>query len=577
MSRRRLLWIVPLCLVVIAGLYSAWLAWQLQRDLRDAEGSAQALKAAWQAQDPAAQQRAAADLRESSDSARSRADGAWWGALTHLPVVGDDAAGVRALSRSLDILATDAVDPLSDAVDGLDGVVADGRVDLKAVQGVQQPVTQAHEALVRADGELDRDSSGYVGALRTRYDDFADLVHGLRTGLAAAQTATEVAPAMLGADGPRDYLVIFQNNAEIRSTGGLPGSWALVHAEDGSLRIDSQGSANDFPVTQQPVRLLSKDEIGVYGRALGQYFHDAGFTPDFPRAAQLWDAHWRARYPERPLDGVVALDPVALSYLLEGTGPVTFGSTTLTAENVVREVLSRPYLDLPVAQQDAYFQAVARAVFGAVTGKLASPVAFVQGASRAAGEGRLLVASFDDQVEEQLSGTRVAGELAGDDGATPHLDVGLNDLTGSKMSYYLRYEGEVDATGCSDGVQTLSGAVTLRQVVSPERAAKLPDYVTGGGAYGTDPGSQFVMVRVYGPWGGSLDRLRINGRDLEDLRVHQLAGRPVANVDVLLSSRKDVLVTWEATTGPGQTAAGVLGMTPSVVPGQDRHTFASAC
>ena len=40
---------------------------------------------------------------------------------------------------------------------------------------------------------------------------------------------------MAGADGPRDYLLVFQNNAEIRATGGLPGSWARLHAEDGKL------------------------------------------------------------------------------------------------------------------------------------------------------------------------------------------------------------------------------------------------------------------------------------------------------------------------------------------------------
>ncbi|WP_296606195.1 DUF4012 domain-containing protein, partial [Nocardioides sp.] len=405
----------------------------------------------------------------------------------------------------------------------------------------------------------------------------ADLVHDLRTGLASAETATAVAPTMLGADGARDFLVIFQNNAEIRPTGGLPGSWAMVHAEDGRLRMEIQGSANDFPVTQTAVGLLTNEEIDVYGRVFGQYFHDAGFTPDFPRAAELWDAHWREQHPDRPLDGVLAVDPVALSYLLEATGPVEVGETTLTSGNVVEQVLNRPYLDLPVSQQDPYFQEVARSVFGAVTSNITSPIAFVEGVSRAAAEGRLLVASFDEQVESELAGTRVAGELAGDDGSTPHIDVGLSDLTGSKMSYYLRYDGEVDAVRCTDGAQTLTGALTLRQVIAPAEAAKLPDYVTGGGAYGTDPGSQYVMVRVYGPWGGSLDRLRIDGRDLKDLEVKEIDGRPVANVDILLSSRRDKLLTWQATTGEGQTGPGELTMTPSVVPGLDRHPFASAC
>ena len=51
----------------------------------------------------------------------------------------------------------------------------------------------------------------------------------------------------------------------------------------------------------------------------------------------------------------------------------------------------------------------------------------------------------------------------------------------------------------------------------------------------------------------------------------------VASIDVLLSSRKDVVFTWRGRTGEGQTGAGKLGLTPSVVPGVKSKTFASAC
>ena len=43
---------------------------------------------------------------------------------------------------------------------------------------------------------------------------------------ALSRTAT-LLPAMLGRDGPRDYLIVFQNNAEWRSLGGIVGALAL--------------------------------------------------------------------------------------------------------------------------------------------------------------------------------------------------------------------------------------------------------------------------------------------------------------------------------------------------------------
>lgn len=579
MTLRRLLWVVPTVLLVAAVAYTLWLAWQVQHELRGADASAHRLEDALRSDDLATRSSAQREFADYAAAASGHTSGVWWRGLTHVPIVGDDASGVQAMSAAVDLIARDAAIPLEQIVDGLDGVVGHGRIDLAKVQRLDGPVGQAHRAFAIADDGLsDHPSDGYVDLLRTRFDDFADLVHRLRSGLESAQTTVDVLPQMAGADGPRNYLLIFQNNAEVRATGGMPGSWALVHAEDGALSIARQGTAGDFDVASKPVVPLSQAEVAVYGKELGLYFQDPGFTPDFPRAAQIWRAHWRERFPSTHLDGVVALDPVGMSYLLAGTGPVTVGDVTLTAQTAEARLLNDPYLRFEdPADQDAFFALAARALFDAVTGSLRSPVDFIDGLGRAARERRLLVAPFDEQLRQRLSGAEVEGALARDDGQIPHVDVGLNDLTASKMSYYLRYHAEVKATACRDGVQQLTGVVALRQAIDPAEAASLPASVTGGGDLGTDPGSQYVMVRLYGPWGGSIERLRLDGRDLRQVDVVQLEGRPVASVDVLLSSRKDVLLSWQGTTGEHQTGAGELRMTPGVVPGDYAESFGSAC
>jgi hypothetical protein len=422
------------------------------------------------------------------------------------------------------------------------------------------------------------DSSGYAGRLRAQFDRYVDRIADADEALASADTATTVLPDMVGADGPRDYLLVFQNNAEVRATGGLPGSWAQIHAVDGKVTIEKQGTAVDFPVLRQPVLPLSDGELKVYDRQLGTFFQDAGFTPDFPRAAELMAAHWARAYPAVDLDGILALDPVAMSYLLEGTGPVSAGGVTLTSDNVVEELLSKPYLTLQPAEQDALFQEVARAIFDAATGDLASPVDFVRGLNRAADEGRFLVAPFVRSDADAIGDSRVIGALSGDDGETPHVDIGVNDATGSKMSYYLRYWADIDAKSCDDGRQTLAGSMTLNQQISPEKAAELPESVTGTGEYGTERGSQLVLVRLYAPWGGSIGKVSMDGKSLDDdVQIVDLDGREATTLVVFLSSRDDVVINWTMTTGEGQSGAGRLGMTPSIVPGSNDASFASAC
>jgi hypothetical protein len=567
-----------LLLLLACLVWFGWLALQVRSDLADARGAAERLQSAVADGDRQARLEAAGDLTVSAGSAAERTDSASWSALTVAPVVGDDAEGVRALSRSLDVVATDAVEPLGRTLDHLDDVSGGGRIDVDTVARLQAPLTDAADAMGTAYDEVaGLESSGYAGSIRGPFDEYVAVVGDARRALLSSATATEVLPGMLGAEEPERFLMVFQNNAEIRGTGGLPGSWAVVEAEDGRLRLAKQGTGSDFGALEQPLP-ISKVERQVYGVNLGTYFLDANYTPDFPRAAELWNARWDMEYPDQPLDGVVTLDPVALSYLLEGTGPIRVAGTTLTADNLVEELLSRPYKELQPEAQDALFAGVARAIFGAVSGDLESPLDFVRGLDRAAQEGRFRVAAFDPAVAEALAGTRVEGSLSGDDGRTPHVDVALNDSTGSKMSYYLRYYGSVTSRGCRDGVQQLAGTVTLRQSIPPQEARELPDSVTGGGQWGTTPGEQLVRVRLYAPYGGSFGEATLNGRRIDrDMRVFEVDGRPVTSVLVWLSSRKQYVINWAMETGPGQTGAGELEMTPSVVAGANRWTFPSAC
>lgn len=572
---RRVVSVLALLLLVVL-IYTAWQVWRVERDLSNAQSSGEALVEATRAQDADVRNAALSEFLLAAKSANDHSSGPLWSVLTHLPVVGDDVEGVRALSDSLDTIAADGVDPLVDTVDGLDGISADGRVDLDRLAQLQTPVTQARTAFRLGYADVSGlDSSGYAGPLRSRFDEYVDRVGELSKALGSAQAVTRVLPGLLGADGPRQYLLVFQNNAEIRATGGLPGSWAQVRTEDGRAEIVRQGTAGEFPRRDTPVIPLSAGELEVYSDLLGVYFQDANFTPDYPRAAELLAARWQEKYTDR-LDGVISLDPVALSYLLDGTGPIEVGDVTLNRDNAVEELLSRPYLEQGTEEQNAFFAEATRAIFDAATGGVSAPVDLLQGLAQAADEDRLRVASFVPDEAEQLASTQVIGALPAEDGRNPYVYIGLNDATGSKMSYYLRYRAEVEARSCDQGRQTLDGTMSLNQTISAKNAEQLPESVTGPGMYGTERGSQLVALRIYGPSGGDIDDIKVDGSAV-DVAPVELDGRPVVTLVALLNGSDDVLVTWRMTTGAGQDGDGEVGVTPSVVPGGRGSTFASAC
>jgi hypothetical protein len=573
---RRLLGLAVLVVVFVVVGWSAWLALQVRAELVAAQSAVTRLQQHLTDEQTAERDRAVADLTESATAARDLTDGAWWSAMTWLPIAGDDADAVRGLSSSLAEVSVDGLPPLLEVADRLPQVLKKGRIDLDTLARLERPVTQGRAAFDGAVADVDGvDSADLAGAVRGRFDGYVNELGSAASALADAQKTVELLPPLLGADGPRDYLLVFQNNAEVRATGGLPGSWARVHAEDGELSITAQGSARDFPVTESPLP-LSKEELTVYDEVMGTYWLNANVTPDFPRAAELFTAHWDRRFPDQPIDGVISLDTVSLSYLLEGTGPVSVGDVTLTPDTAVEQLLSEAYRGTTPEEQDLFFAAVSKAVFEQATAKVGDPLALVGALRRSADEGRLLLSLEDDAVTEALGDSRVLGRVRGEDGTTPHVDISLNDLTGSKMSYYLRSTATVEARSCQDGRQQLSGRLTLRQSIDPAVAQDLPDYVTGGGNFGTEPGSQFVYVRLHAPFEGMIEEVRLDGEKLRWTKV-SIGGRPIGTFVALLSSQEPAVFTWTMTTGPGQTGDGELGVTPGVMPGDNNTVVDNAC
>jgi hypothetical protein len=564
--------------VVLVGAWLGWRAWQVNRDLGAAADDATALQTALEDGDQASIDRSLADLQEHSASAVDHTGGVSWGLLTHVPVVGDDARGVRLVSDVMSDLSNDGLEPLVRTATQLDSLLpVDGRISIDAVRSLQEPVAQAQAALANADRQLaDEDSGGFVERFRDKYRDLAGKVSDASRTMDAAHTALDVLPSMLGDGEQRHYLLVFQNNAEIRATGGLPGAVSLVQATDGKIELTRQVAASSFGQRQAPVLPLTEVERELYGPQLGTYFQDANFTPDFPRTADLMRARWEETYDD-DLDGVLSVDPVALSYLLAATGPVQVGEVTLTADNAVDELLNQVYLRYPdPAQQDRFFRTVARAVFGTISsGGGASPRDLLSALARGADEGRIYVHSFDTDEQSALAGSRAAGELGTEATSKPLVNVTLNDTTGSKMSYYLRYSVHVMSTYCEGGVQGLSAHARLTSQ-APADAASLPDSITGAGAFGVKPGNEIVTVRIFGPVGGAIDGFSINAKKFAPGDLVQ-AGRPVASAFVYLTPGETVDVTWSMKTGPGQTGGADVTVTPSIAQESSSSTPASAC
>lgn len=582
-GRRRVWRIVclALALMCVGGLaiggWEARQAAQARRHLLRAAALFESLQSQLERGDYAAGRATVLALRRETGAAGAGTGDAAWRLGGHVPVLGDDIRAVRTVTSALDDLATKVLPPLVDVAAGIEKLAPHGgAIDVTALSGTTAELRAAAGTVGRTRDRIrairtDRLAGPLatpIAALNPRLDRAVALI-------GSALRAAELIPPMLGASGPRTYLALFQNPAEIRATGGMPGAYLVIAADHGVVRVVDAGTATGgLGISNVPVLPLEPDVEALYGTAIARYPANINETPDFPTAARLAREMYR-RHSGRTVDGVLATDPVALSYLLGATGPVAVpGGPDLGADNAVPVLLSHVYAgQLSRPQQDAYFRTVARATFEALTGRPIAVRPMLAQLARAAGERRLLAWSARPEEERLLAGTVLEGALPQDRPDAPTVGVFLNDGGAGKMSYYLRPAVQLGDSGCKlAGRALLSLRLTLSSVAP---TTGLSPYVLNSAAT-VRPDAIRTYVSVFSPTDGSVVRARVDG--IASPFKSGSDGRRAVGVfpvDLAPGTSRRLEVTLLA--GSGTVRAPRLWTTPTVTPWRIEHRPAGRC
>jgi hypothetical protein len=485
----------------------------------------------------------------------------WWASV--LPFVGRTPDAVMAGARAGG-LASAAAGSVANAVRDLPGGPAalapsDGRMDLQALESLSPAVTRAH-ALIRHAETFARSgpTSLVPGELSVTLDRLVDELAEARHALASADALLRVLPDFLGADGPRRYFLGAQNPAELRGTGGLIGSFAVVTVDRGAISVgpfDDIGALPSIdPATIEPP---GPDFARIYGRyASGGDWSNVNMTPDFPSAAVAMERLYERGRNQR-LDGVILADPQAFALLLDAAGSVDVPGigVTLDAEDVVPFVTNEAYVAFPEASAR---KRILGAVAGLVLQRFLSgddvdePVAAGRALIEAAAGGHLKFHSTDPTIQAGLVRAGVAGHLPS--GRGDFVAVAVNNASASKIDYYaersIRYEARLLPDGAVEGRLD----VTLRNTAP---AKGLPAYVIGPpeGSTGT-PGDNVMIVSTYCAVGCRLHGFQRDGSDalvsLEEELDHPvtMTGERVrSHGTTTLSYRWTVPHGWDPTRG----------------------------
>jgi hypothetical protein len=354
-------------------------------------------------------------------------------------------------------------------------LLKNGRVDVQLLREAAPKLSEISDATTKLDADARAISDPkYLSALRDARSQLQAQISDISNTIQNTALAARIAPSMMGADGPRTYFMGFQTNAEARGTGGLLGAFGILHLDNGAAAVDDLSANDEINGPFAPID-LGPEYAAQYGYTNPTTdSRNSNQSSHFPYAAQIWKSMW-AQESGMNVDGAIAIDPVALSYMLSAVGPITMpDGEVVTKDNVVELTESTAYSRFPSDQgaRQKYLQDIANGVVRKMTGRIESPHELLDALGKAVSERRIAVWSSSPADQKLLEETPLAHMIPDDPG--PYAEVVINNLGGNKMDYYLTREIEYVADRC-DG-ETRMSTVTIRLTnTAPNKP--LPDYV----------------------------------------------------------------------------------------------------
>lgn len=437
------------------------------------------------------------------DSAGRTLSAPWVQPARLVPVLSQHISAMSAVADSGETLAAAGATAARDAPYH-DLTTAQGRVDVEALASMQAPVAASLDALRAAQARLELGRSRWLTPpVRSAFDEFKSEIDDAVPSVELAAEGLGVMPEMLGADGIRRYLVLFTNPAETRFFGGFVGAYGVIKADRGQISLERSGSIDELnELADGTTRDLSEfDQFMLrYGRYFPErYFQNVTASPDMPTNAAVARELYR-QTTGQSIDGVMAIDPIAIEALLKITGPVHVEGVdeVLTAKNAADYLLHEQYLTEQTnrSQRTDRLAAAAHATFEAlIEGELPGPQKLGNILGPAMHQGRLAFSVFDVAEEHFLSRVGITGDFMSET-ASDYLSVRTSNANPNKIDTFLDRSISYDAS-----YDPTTGAVKATATVKLTNHAPdtgLPRYVIGNDRDKPE-GSNTTYMSLYTP------------------------------------------------------------------------------
>lgn len=500
--------------------------------------------------------------------AKSIAHGPLWSIASVLPGVGNDVKTVRGMTEVLDDLTQRSLPTISSMSHKLATAQLnsqDGVLNLKPLVSIQSDFATVSTRMKHQLDTYDSLPTPKIGMIANAYRQGKERLASVVGAVDHLNSVMQMMPAILGQNGARTYLIAVQTTSEQRSGGGLVGSVGTLQANQGNVsvgefRADAElinggnGNAEEYAVFNGPL-------------AFSLDVRDTFAVPNLKRNAEMLAATWQRSPYASEVDGFIAIDPVFIQEMVKLNGNVTLqDGTVLTGNNMAQYLLNTIYKDVPVAQQDAYFEYIAQTVMDQAFSNLNATKMMA------------MANSIGDLIEQRhfYAYTTHADEtkyfqesgISGKE-STPQVGIYLNEQNPSKLGWYIDRKATVTKSATNkDGSRSYHVKYTLTNTLTDSEIASANTYILGGVQKGVEnkpvaeSGTSVQRMLFYAPAGGSIGKISSKG-DVRDQRETTMDGKQLTTSVAYLAPGESVTFEFDVTTSPKAPAELTIDQTPS--------------
>lgn len=298
-----------------------------------------------------------------------------------------------------------------------------------------------------------------------------DIILGANVAGKDGKQALEMAPDALGVNGEKNYLLLFQNDKEIRPTGGFITAYATLKVNKGKV---STTASDDIYRLDEKLLDVCKRKIcpltppapivkylpEVTGKERSAWsMRDSNMSPDIPTSAKQFEDMYKLFGEGLPFDGIIFIDSQVVEELIDITGPIDVFGTTYSSEidkrcncpNVIYELES--YAEIAAKgtkDRKAVLGVLMQQILGrAISSDVEKMPSLMEAIVNLANDKHIIFYMHDSNLQNALSKLNWTGEIKSCGG--DYLHINDSNFAGGKSNLYVNQTVTQDITVQRDG------------------------------------------------------------------------------------------------------------------------------